>query len=247
MASTAEKPPQKKVETFPTTIQTNQHGLSKKKEEDKKKNHKDFEDESNVLEKRDSSRGKAKEKVDDSVSLNQLVKQKGWKRKRSKKTTVQPPPKSTHEQAEEFCEKIDRRDTETATKKGLTLAEWDKQQLKKEKAAKMAKSDRIITIKDSIFVEPIVESSNSLIVEHEVADEVTAKMASEPEPTNKEVMVGTTSKPEPTGEELMAEKVSEPELMPKKRRLRNLIEKKKKMSKKVSGPTKQSKAISDRE
>lgn len=62
--------------------------------------------------------------MDDSISLSQLFKQKGCKGKRSRKTTVQPPPKSTHEQAEEFCEEINRRHTEATAKEDLTLTEW---------------------------------------------------------------------------------------------------------------------------
>lgn len=44
--------------------------------------------------------------------------QPSWRMKRIRKTTTKPPPKFIREEAEDFCEEIDRRDIERPLKKG---------------------------------------------------------------------------------------------------------------------------------
>lgn len=97
------------------------------------------------------------------------------------KTTSGPPPKTQIAQAEEIYEELDRRDTETTAKEGLTLAQQGRKQIKKGRSEKMAKSSRLVQIEDSPSAETrIVKHPISLIVDPLEAadDEMTAETAS---------------------------------------------------------------------
>lgn len=101
----------------------------------------------------------------------------------------------------------------------MSIAEWDRKKLKKGRSSKMAKSDRLILVEDSLSVETIVEHPNSLIVESKAAaDDEIAWKAFKPKPKNDEMMAGMTDMLEPNqDEEATTVKVYETE--PKKRRL----------------------------